>query len=43
MFDNEKHHFGPLFLSQGPNLLDYFYSSHPVLRQGFDSPRLHNL
>jgi hypothetical protein len=30
MFDHETHHFGPLFLREGANLLDYFYGTHPL-------------
>jgi hypothetical protein len=30
MFDHETHHFGSLFLKQGPNLLDYFYGTDPL-------------
>jgi hypothetical protein len=43
MFDNEKHHFGPDVPQPGPNLLDYFYNTHAVLRRvldRFDSHRL---
>jgi hypothetical protein len=38
MFDHEKHNFGPSILRQGPNLLDYSYSTHPVLRTGVQLP-----
>jgi hypothetical protein len=38
MFDHEKHHFGSLILRQGPNLLDYFDRTHPVLRTGVRLP-----
>ena len=30
VFDHETHYFGPLLLREGPNLLDYFYGTHPL-------------